>query len=109
MNTVDFTIELDNRVRDIEYCRIDNIKFEPLQNRRSFTFKEGKWIAEHKKFPVPDDNDLDIMIIVTGNPGTTCELKITFTKSGRVVTLEPYKPFAQNGRSFFSEEIKLNP
>ena len=95
-------LELDSIVRDIEYCRLENIRFEPDTN--SFQFVDGKWASDHSNFPI--DNVLDIMIIVTGNPGTTPALKVKID-NGPATPFPPDGPFSGNGRTFFSLHIPV--
>ena len=97
-------LELDSTVRDIEYCRLENIRFEPDTN--SFQFNDGKWIADHNNFPIDNDNILDIMIIVTGNPGTSPVLTVKID-SKPPKTYPANGPFSSNGRAFFSPHIPV--
>ncbi|MES2810305.1 MAG: hypothetical protein V4619_16850 [Bacteroidota bacterium] len=105
MAAFDLTLTLDSRVHVIEFCRLEAVKFEPQVT--SFNFKNGKWIAEHKSFPVSSDNVLDLMIIVRGNPGTTCELTVK-TKQGTTQKFAPNQEFAPNGYAFFDPKVQLS-
>lgn len=104
MTNHDIHLEIDAAVRNIEYCRLENITFEP--NSASFQFRNGVWVADHHAFPVGDDHILDLMIIVTGNPGTTCQLSLKIG-GGEAKTYAPYEPFSDNGRTFFSQKITV--
>ncbi len=100
----DIRIELDDLVRDIEYCRLENIRFEPDYNY--FQFRDGIWFADYNNFPIDDDEILDIMIIVTGNTGTNPIMRV------RIDNRPPrdypaYEPFSENGRTFFSNNIPV--
>ncbi len=104
MSSFNITLTLDSRVHSVEFCRLENVTFEP--HVASFNFKNGKWIADHKSFPISIDNVLDLMIIVRGNPGTTCELTVK-SGQGAAKKFAPQGPFAPNGHTFFKRDIQL--
>jgi hypothetical protein len=106
MKSVNLIVELDNRVRDVEFYRLEDVEIEPSVDEESFHLDEGRWIAIHSDFKIEDDDDLDITIIVTGNPGTSCELTVKIDNE-EPRKFQPFKPFSSNGRAIFSEEIAI--
>lgn len=101
MTSVDLTLEIDSNARDIDFCQLEKIKFEPKQT--SFQFKDGKWVATHKSFPI--DDALDLMIIISGNPGTTSVLKVII--DGKAQTFKPQQDINEKGYTYFRQKIQL--
>ena len=97
-------IELDNFVHDVDYCRLETYEFEP--DRNSFQFRQGRWIAVHERFPIDADYDLDIIIIVSGNPGTTPNMRVTIDNK-EPVELPANYAFRHNGRTIFDYQIPI--
>lgn len=104
MSNHNIHLELDPTVRDIEYCRLENITFEP--NTNSFQFAGGVWASDRNNFPIDDDDILDLMIIVTGNPGVMPVLSVKLD-GGASTDHNANEVFSNNGRTFFSLKIPV--
>ncbi len=101
MKKIKLTITISNTTRRIEYIVIEGRKL-PIS---FFYFKNGEWVAEQENFPVGNDNDIDILIIVAGNHKSQSKMKV-YVDNNLKGNYEMYKPFNKNGYGLFNEEVQ---
>jgi hypothetical protein len=103
MKTVDLTIKIDSNSRRIEFCALEDKDLNP---KRHFAFRKGQWQGDFKNFKLNSDDDLDILIIVTGNPNSNSIMTVIIdgVESGQ---FDLFKPFNRNGYGQFNEEIRV--
>ena len=100
MKKVDLKITIDSNSRRIEYILIENRNYP----NSFFNRENGEWVGEIKDLQIGDDNDLDIIIIVAGNPGLQSEMEVIIDNDSKE-KFKMYKPFNRNGYGQFNEEI----
>lgn len=100
MKKVDLKITIDSNSRRIEYILIENRNYPSS----FFNRENGEWVGEIKDLQIGDDNDLDIIIIVAGNPGLQSEMEVIIDNDPKG-KFKMYKPFNRNGYGQFNEEI----
>lgn len=103
MKNVDITIRIDSNSRRIEFCTLEDKDLNP---KRHFVFKKGQWQGDFKNFKLNSDNDLDILIIVSGNPKSNSRMTVIIDEEVKG-EFDLYKPFNRNGYAQFNEEIKV--
>jgi hypothetical protein len=100
----DILLKIDSNSHRIEYCLIEGINLRPDVY---FRFVDGSWLAKFKNFPIGVDNDLDILIIVAGNPGTDSVLSVEIGDA-KAEEFSLYRPFNKNGYGQFDQHIEVN-
>ncbi|WP_410007064.1 hypothetical protein [Aequorivita nionensis] len=101
MKKIKLKITIDNQTRRIEYILIEGRKLNP---NSFFDFENGEWVAEQDNFPLGSDGDLDILIIVAGNPNEKSKMEV-FIEDTKKGEYDLFKPFNKNGYAQFNEEI----
>lgn len=99
----DIEISIDNKTMRIDYCRIEQRVLDP---RLHFNFSKGQWETKLENFPIDGDHDLDILVIVIGNPRTKSNMKVKIDGIEKG-TFKTYKAFNRNGYAQFNEEIPV--
>jgi|GEM_PF-2753583 len=103
MPTVNITIIIDSNSRNIEYCLLEGTELEP---RNHFRFLRGNWVGQFDDFPIQRDNDLDILILTSGNPGSDSTMNVIINRTDKG-TFNLFKRFNWNGYGQFNEEIRI--
>jgi hypothetical protein len=103
MTTINIEIKIDSISRRLEFCSLEDKNLNPQTH---FTFKNGEWIGKFNNFPINSDNDLDILIIAIGNPGTNSKMTVLVNEVEKG-TYNLFKIFNRNGYGQFNQEIKL--
>ena len=101
MRTVNMEIKIDSNSIRLDFCQIEG---RTLNSASHFKFKNGGWVGVFNNFPVGDDNDLDILIIAVGNPGTDSKMTVSVDGIDKG-SYNLYKPFNRNGYGQFNQEI----
>lgn len=103
MKRVDVVITIDSNSRDLEYFVMEGID---LETNRYFRLVNGEWIGKFPNFPIESDNDLDILMIVRGQPGTDSIMKVKIDNR-EPTTNRLFRPFNRNGYAQFNEQIPV--
>lgn len=103
MKTINIEIKIDSISRRLEFCTLEEKNLNP---KTHFTFKNGEWVAKFNNFPINSDNDLDILIVAVGNPGTSSKMTVTVNGVEKGI-YDLFKPFNRNGYAQFNKEISL--
>jgi hypothetical protein len=101
MRTVNIEIKIDSHSMRLDYCQLEGRSLNPGLH---FRFKNGEWVGVFNNFPVGEDNDLDILIITVGNPGTDSKMTVSINGIDKG-SYNLYKPFNRNGYGQFNQEI----
>lgn len=104
MTLVNLLISIDSDARWVDYCNLEGRRLKPDDY---FRLVQGKWEAKFNDFPIEADNDLDLLVVVVGNPRATCTMDVTidgrkagpFSLSGGT--------FNNNGYGAFVKEIRV--
>lgn len=100
MKKVKLKITISNTTRRIEYIVVEGRKLNP---NTFFDFENGEWVAEQDNFPIGNDNDIDVLIIVAGNHKSQSKMNL-FVDGNLKGSYEMFKPFNKNGYGQFNEE-----
>lgn len=103
MATINIEIKIDSSSRRLEFCTIEEKNLNP---KTQFTFKGGEWVGKFNNFPINSDNDLDILIITTGNPNENSKMTVLINGTEKGI-YNLFKPFNRNGYGQFNEQISL--
>lgn len=101
MRTINIEIRIDSNSFRLEYLRLEGRVLNP---RTHFRFRGGEWVGVFNNFPIDGDNDLDILIITVGNPGTNSKMTVGINGTERG-SYDLYQPFNRNGYGQFNREI----
>ena len=102
MARISIELSVSNSARRIDYLSLEDKTLRPADY---FKFINGKWVATFDNFPIGADGDLDVIIIVVGNPGTQCSLDVKIDTKP-TLTFALFKPFNASGYGQFTHEIK---
>ncbi len=103
MPNVNIIITIDSHSRNLEYCLLEARKLDP---KTHFRFVKGVWVGYFDDFPIQRDRDLDILIVVSGNPGSNSTMNVIVDKMDKG-NYDLFKLFNWNGYGQFNEEIRL--
>lgn len=101
MKRIKLKISIDDITRRIEHVNIEGRKLNPDTN---FDFDKGRWVLSKTDFPLEKDEDIDIIIIVAGNPKDQSKMKV-YIDDKLKGEFKTYKPFNKNGYAIFDEEL----
>lgn len=94
----DLTIEVSNHARNLHLVLLEG---RDVTNSKIFT--GSKWILKFDEFTTQDD-DLDVFILINGDPGVAVNIVITGTGLSPK-QISDQKIFGPNSFTFYSKEI----
>ena len=100
---VDIEIHVDNRAKKLEYFVLEDKDLNP---KIHFKFVGGKWIGQFNRYTINSDNDIDIFLVLMGNPEDNCEMTV-FVNKIQKDKFNLFKPFNKNGYAHFSKTTPL--
>lgn len=99
----DVQITINSNSHRIEACYLEDYRFNPHEH---FNFVNGAWVGNFPNLPIGPDNDLDILIIVSGNPGQSSVMNVRI--DGRSYgNHNTYRPFNSHGYAQFNKSLPL--
>ncbi|WBA44282.1 hypothetical protein [Hymenobacter canadensis] len=103
MTKSEVIIEFSETVRRVDYCNLEGRDIDT----NDFELENGRWKIQLDGFPIENDDDLDLVIVVVGNPGVKCNMTVSIddVKYG---PYDSYKPFNSSGYAQFDFEIPLD-
>ena len=103
MSKIKLKLTIGAQARRVDYCNLEGRRLRPDDY---FTLKKGEWVAEFTDFPIDADNDLDLLLVVVGNPRTTCTLTVEINALP-ALSFSLDEAFNNSGYGAFTQQISV--